>query len=297
MYRKLIPCLLFFLIILWPADAQNDTVKHLSKGGFFSLTFNQVSLSNWAAGGEDALSATGIANFFANYKKGKSAWDNSLDLGYGLLKSGSNKIRKNEDKLEFNSKYGYKAFDNVYYSSLLNYRSQFSRGYNYPNDSTVVSKFNAPGYLSISIGLDYKPRPFLSVYFSPLAGRTTFVSDRKLADAGAYGVDPAEYNSSNQKIKDGKKCRFEFGATLSARYQQDVIKNVNIASKLLLFNNYTDKVKSNRGNIAVNWETMVNIKAGKYLTTSILINLIYDQNVIRKTQFKEAIGVGLSYKF
>lgn len=296
MHRKIIP-LLLLLVSLWTAKAQNDTVKLLSKGGFFSLTFNQVSLSNWAAGGEDALSATGIANFFANYKKGKSAWDNSLDLGYGVLKSGSNKIRKNEDKLEFNSKYGYQAFDHVYYSVLVNYRSQFAKGYNYPNDSTVVSKFNAPGYLSISIGMDYKPRPFLSIYLSPMAGRMTFVIDRKLADAGAYGVDPAEYNSSNQKIKDGKKCRFEFGATLSARYQQDVVKNVNIASKLLLFNNYTDKVKSNRGNIAVNWETMVNIKAGKYLTTSILTNMIYDQNVIRKTQFKEAIGVGLSYKF
>jgi hypothetical protein len=64
-----------------------------------------------------------------------------------------------------------------------------------------------------------------------------------------------------------------------------------------MFNNYTDKDKSNRANFDVNWEVMVNIKANKFLTTSIFTNLIYDQNIIRKTQFKEVFGLGVSYKF
>ncbi len=89
----------------------------------------------------------------------------------------------------------------------------------------------------------------------------------------------------------------EIGATLSAKFQKDVFKNVNVLSKLVLFNNYTDEHEDNRKNIDVNWEVMINIKAGKYLTTSILTNLIYDQNVIAKTQFKEVLGVGFSYKF
>lgn len=264
---------------------KTDTVKLWKTGGFSILTFNQVNLSNWVAGGENAISTTAILNLFANYKKDKVVWDNSLDLGYGLMKSGSAGTRKNEDKIELNSKYGYKAFANVFYSALVNYRTQFAKGYNYPNDSVPISRFNAPGYLTVSLGLDYKPNDFLSVFVSPATGKFTFVSDQALADAGAYGVEP------------GKKVRSEFGASLSAKFQKDVVKNVNVVSKLTLFNNYTDSDKANRKNIDVNWEVMINMKAGKFLTTTILANLIYDQNVIDKTQFKEVLGVGLSYKF
>lgn len=281
---------IFVVFSILNASAQvdtvkKDTVKYWKKGGFALLTFNQVSLTNWTAGGENALSTTAIANLFANYKKGDVIWDNSLDLGYGLMKSDNNLVKKNEDKIEFNSKFGYKAFGKVYYSALVNYRTQFAKGYNYPNDSVVVSRFNAPGYLTVSLGLDYKPNDYFSLFVSPITGRFTFVSDKLLSEAGAYGVDP------------GKRVFPEFGANLSAKFQKDVIKNVNIVSKLTLFNNYTDKEKANRKNIDVNWETMINIKAGKYLTTTVLANLIYDQNVIARTQFKEVLGVGLSYKF
>jgi hypothetical protein len=265
--------------------AQTDTVKYWKKGGFASVMFNQVSLSNWVAGGENALSTTLLLNFYANYKKDKIVWDNSLDLGYGFLKGGGKKLRKNEDKIDFLSKLGHQAFGNFYYSALFNYKTQFTEGFNYPNDSVVISKFNAPAYISLSLGMDYKPNEFFSVFLSPATGKFTVVADKALSDAGMYGVEP------------GKRVRSEFGAGLNAKFQKDVITNVNVLSKLVLFNNYTDKDKTNRANIDVNWEVMVSIKANKYLTTSIFTNLIYDQNIIRKTQFKEVLGVGASYKF
>lgn len=287
--KKILPaifCIGFTFVLHAQIDTmKKDTTKFWKTGGFSVLTFNQVNLSNWTAGGENAFSTTGVLNLFANYKKEKVAWDNSLDLGYGLMKNKGERARKNEDKIELNSKYGYKAFGNVYYSALVNYRTQFTKGYNYPNDSVVVSRFNSPGYLTTSIGLDYKPNDYLSIFISPATGKFTFVSDQTLSNMGAYGVDT------------GKNVRAEFGASLSAKFQKDVVKNVNIVSKLTLFENYTDKDKANRKNIDVNWEVMINIKAGKYLTTSILTNLIYDQNIIAKTQFKEVLGVGVSYKF
>lgn len=279
------------------ANAQiPDSLKIFKYGGFSNFTFNQVTLSNWVAGGEDALSTTAILNLFGNYKKDKVVWDNALDLGYGLLKSGSSNIRKNEDKMEVNSKFGYKAFNKVYYTALVNFRSQFSKGYIYPNDSVTVSKFMAPGYLTVGLGLDYKPNDHFSFYFSPATGKFIFVRDQELANAGAYGVDSAVIENGVMITK-GKKLRSEFGASISTQIKVDIIKNVNLISKLLLFNNYTDRDKANQTNIDVNWEVMVNIKAGKYLTTSIMTNLIYDQNVIARTQFKESLGIGLSFKF
>lgn len=277
---------------------KTEPIKHFNYGGFSLLTFNQVKITNWASGGEDALSTTAFINLFGNFKKDKVIWDNTIDLGYGLLKNGKLDFRKNEDKIELNSKFGYQAFGKVFYSALINFRSQFDLGYTYPNDTTQiqVSQFMAPGYLSISIGMDYKPTDFFSLYISPATGRFTFISRQNLANKGAFGVDPAVLENG-EVIKNGKKVRTEFGASLSTRIQKDIVKNVNVSSKLVFFNNYTDKDKNNRKNIDVIWEVMVNIKAGKFLTTTIMTNLIYDENVVAKTQFKEVLGVGFSFKF
>lgn len=300
-----------------PADTalpQTPVDTSWKNGGFISISFTQVSLSNWAAGGEDAYSGVGLLNLFSNYAKDNTVWDNSLDLAYGLVKSGDADARKNEDKIDLNSKYGYKAFGNFYYSALVNFKSQFTAGYNYPDDSTIVSKFAAPAYLTVAIGLDYKPNEFFSAFISPATGKFTFVSDQKLADAGAYGVDPAEYDTSGNKTADGKTIRAEFGAFFRAKFQKDLVTNFNLSTTLALFDNYTDKNESNRDNVDVNWETLLALKAGKFITASLFVNLIYDHDIDipsyetiagvktitgvgPKTQFKEVLGIGISYKF
>src|ERR1700733_2276266 len=61
----------------------NDTLSKVWKvGGIFNFTFGQTSLSNWAAGGDDLqLNINSVLNLHAFYAKGRSAWDNTLDLG------------------------------------------------------------------------------------------------------------------------------------------------------------------------------------------------------------------------
>lgn len=306
---------------------QNAALKDTSwkKGGFATLMINQTSLVNWAAGGQNSVAATGLLNLYANYAKGKTAWDNSLDMGYGFIQysnKNSNetfKPRKNEDKIEFNSKFGTHAKGKWFYSGLLNFRSQFAAGYNYPNDSVAISKFAAPAYITLALGLDYKPNKFFSLFISPATGRLTLVNDQKLADGGAFGVDAAVYDvNTGLKTANGKTSRPEFGAYLRAVFQKDIVKNVNLLTKLSLFDNYTDKIKKHRGNTDVNWEVLIIIKANKYLTTSLFTNLIYDHDIAvpiygdvtlagvtkkavvdngPRVQFKEVFGLGLSYKF
>lgn len=288
-------------------------------GAFLSFSFNQVALTNWAGGGQSALSATLVGNFFANYKKDKTIWDNTIDAGYGLLKSGDANYRKNEDKVELNSKYGRNAKGNFYYSALLNIKSQFAPGYNYPNDSVVISRFAAPAYVSVALGIDYKPVPYFSLFFAPATGRLVVVTDQKLADVGQFGVKPATYDAMGSKLSNGETVRAEFGAYLRTRFQKDIFNNVNLLSTLSLFNNYTDKIATRRANMNVDWQTMLNIKAGKFLTFSVFTHVLYDNNidipiygdvtvggttykdvVVSKgprLQFKEVLGIGISYKF
>ncbi len=272
------------------------------KGGMGSINFNQVALSNWAAGGENSMSGAAFLTLFANYAKDRLSWDNQLDLAYGLLKSGDAKVRKNEDKIDLNSKVGYKVSANskFYYTFLFNFKSQFANGYDYKNDTLLkypISKFLAPGYLLYSIGIDYKPDDAFSLYLSPLTGRTIIVNDDMLSQAGAFGVDP------------GKKSLTQLGAYLRAMYKKDVFTNVNFQTKLELFSNYLD----NPQNIAVNHEILIAMKVNKFITANIGTQMIYDDiipvTVIKETsgvkeaktgprlQFKEVFGIGLSYKF
>ncbi len=273
-------------------------------GGTGAINFNQVSFSNWAAGGENSISGAAYLTLFANYGKNRLAWDNQLDLGYGLIKFADNDPRKNEDKIDFNSKLGYKITpaSKFFYTFLLNFKSQFTNGYNYaidPEGDSAVSHFLAPGYLLYSIGIDYKPNDAFSAYLSPLTGRTIIVNDEELANAGAYGVE------------DSNKTLTQIGALLKAQYKKDVLTNVNLLAKLELFSNYLD----NPQNIAVNFEILISMKINKFITANLGTQLIYDDLVdvpviktnalgVKETerytkaaQIKEVFGVGLSVKF
>lgn len=267
-------------------------------GGFIGINFSQVSLNNWAQGGENSVAIGSNANVFANYAKGKTQWDNSLTLAYALLKTGKTPVRKSDDQIDLTSKFGYRIGDSKwFYSALLNFKSQFADGYAYPNDSVVISHFLAPGYVIIALGVNYKPVEYFEMFFSPATGKVTLVNDQDLADLGAYGVDPAVYDLNGNVTSNGKTSRTEFGAYMNFKFKKDIFTNVTLASKLELFNNYTDKDKDNAKKIDVNWETGLLMKVNKFMTASILTQLIYDANTIERTQFKEVIGVGVGYKF
>ena len=255
------------------------------KGGFFGLNFNQVGLSNWQQGGDNSVALSATTNLFANYLKGKIDWQNSLDMAYALVQSGTDKLKKSDDKIDLTSKYSRKFSEKWLYSILFNFKSQFTEGFNYPNDSNIVSNFFSPAYIILSPGITFKPVSYFEILVSPVTGKWTFVMDETLSDGGAYGVEA------------GENIRTEIGAYLNMKFQKDILENTNLMTKLELFNNYTDKDKDNAKKVDVNWEVMLAMKVNKYITASINTQLIYDANVIEKTQFKESIGVGLGYKF
>lgn len=289
-----------------------DTIHGWRKGGVIVLNLAQTSLTNWAAGGENSVAANGLFSVFANYKKDKIAWDNSLDIGYGFIKQGKNS-KKTDDKIDILSKFGKEAFKNFYYAALLNFKTQMAAGYHYPNDSIKISNFLAPAYLIGALGMDFKPNGYLSVFLAPITGRITIVNDQRLADAGEFGVKKAIFDSNGNLISHGEKTRTEFGGYLRMIYSKndfknEFFKNVSFTTKIDLFSNYL----KNPQNINVSWETQIALKVNKYLGVNINTHLLYDDatkfsfdknkdGIIDatgpRTQFKEILGVGFSYKF
>jgi hypothetical protein len=280
-----------------------DTTQGWKKGGVLGVNLAQTSLTNWAAGGQNSVAVNGLFSVFANLKKDKSVWDNSLNIGYGLLKQGKNTdFMKTDDKIDFLSKYGREAFKKFYYAALLNFKTQMAPGYNYPNDSVKISNLFAPAYLLFALGLDYKPNPNFSVFIAPLTVKFTFVTDKDLSAIGAFGVDT------------NKTSRSEVGGYLRAIYTKndfkgEFMKNVSFTTKIDLFSNYAE----NPQNIDVSWENQIAMKVNKYISVNFNTHLLYDDNTKIKVdrnddgvldlvpgsriQFKEILGVGFSYNF
>ena len=273
------------------------------KGGTVAVQGQQVSLTNWAAGGQSAISANALLNLFTSYNYKRHQWSNNLDLAYGVIKQASNrKWWKNDDRIQFNSKYGYRAFDHTYYTALADFKSQFAPGYNYPNDSVQISNFMAPAYLVIALGFDYSPNKNLSVFLAPVTARFTFVNDDSLAKYGAFGVQKEVRNAAGQITTPYRKMREQAGAYFKFMYKKTVMENVDFSTTLELFSDYL----KNPQNLYVNWTTLTSMKVNKYISATLSTQLIYDEAVMIKdrdgkigprVQFKQVLGLGLAYKF
>ena len=287
---------LLILLLLVPvfsfAQVDADTVKYWKRSGVFSANFSQVSLTNWAAGGQSSMSGEFLMNYLANYKKDSLSWDNYMDLQFGFLKEGKNDFTKSSDRIELNSKVGYATGKNWNYAGSVNFKSQFAPGYNYPRipGDSPISEFLAPAYINVALGMDYK-REWMTLFISPLSGKFTVVANDSLSAAGEFGVDP------------GKKFRSELGASVRFGAKKEIFKNVTFQTKLDLFSNYME----NFGNVDVDWTMMFNLKVNEWLSANLLTQLIYDDDIKimdeetgRKSpmvQFMETFGVGLTFKF
>ncbi len=301
--------------------ATDDAEDGWKLGGMTNIQFTNTRLYNWAAGGDNSIAINGVASLFANFKSGKNAWDNTLDLGYGIMRQGTKDFeldgetfkrpfKKTDDKIELVSKYGRQAFKNWYYAALLDFKTQMTAGKSYILDTsyTIVSKAMAPGYLTGGIGLDYKPNNYFSAYISPITARLIFVTDQELADAGAFGVDAAVYDDFGKLVTPGKNLKTEFGGYVRLQYTRtdwnaEWMKNIGFTTKLNLFSNYLE----NPQNIDVDWEALITWKIYKYFNISLNAHLLYDDDTKTvdengdqrgpKVQFKEILGVGFSYSF
>ena len=132
--------------------------------------------------------------------------------------------------------------------------------------------------------------------FSPFTGKTTFVYDFTLSQAGAFGVTP------------GENVRNEFGAFVKMLYTDEIMKNVTFKGRLELFSNYFN----NPQNIDINAEALFDFKINKWLSASWSSTLIYDDDIkIQRTnedgtdlgtpvalaQIKNILSIGLRYTF
>jgi hypothetical protein len=310
----------------------NDTVTHHWRyTGFFGVNFGQVALVNWAAGGQNSIAVQANANATWTYENKHFLWDNQLNFSLGGIAGGrimhpsaNNKypFRKNVDILQITSRAGYIIDKKKQWMAtfLTDLKTSLFDGFDYSNyDAGTASSRQlsstpfSPSNLLLSLGINYKPTSFFSLYLSPATAKFTIMDNSTLLPQGdtSYNkVDRTRYGLDN-----GTSYHASIGAYLRMDFQKDLWKNINVKTSLELFQSYTDKhvldgiVQSelaavyaaypseatnpgpatqdlknhlyydNRGNTYVNWLTNITFKVNKFITASLETQLIYDQTV------------------
>lgn len=292
-------CFFILLIIGFiPMKAiSQDSVKKdtaWSKGGQFVLTLSQSSFSDWAAGGNNSYSGNNRLELYANYEKERVTWENNLSFAYGISNQEDVGLRKTDDIIELNSKYGVKATGKWYYSATLDAESQLAKGKEYSSVDTipdeVVSKLMSPFYLNFAVGIDYKPNKHTSLFMSPINSKTAFVGDKAFAER--YSIDSGDY------------AKADIGAIVKFNYNKEIVDNVNFKTIFNVFANY--KELRELKDVDLDWEVLVTMQVFKVISVNLNTHLVWDKDVVFKDaegnkesrlQFKEIFGAGLTYKF
>lgn len=301
------------------------------KGGVFTLNVGQGSSKNWAAGAEKfSFTVASYMSLYANYKKNRFYWNNNLDLGYAMVNTTSQGVRKTDDKIDFYSKLGHDLSKTLSLAGVVNFRTQFADGVDYDYRGLGVKRrisgLFAPAYLVLAPGLDWHPTNYFSAFLSPISTRFVFVTNDPKSyyypngDPGPAGGGYEAPLSTFYGVDPARKVKCEAGAYASLNFNKEVFKNVTYKSRLDLYSNYLktyrftptgpdqlqiDEINAKPQNVDVFWTNTIVMKVNKFLNVTYNLDLIYDDDVRQfgddktsaGTQIRSLLSVGFSAKF
>ncbi len=279
-----------------------------TSAGNFSLLFNQAAFNEeWQGGGVTNISGNLNLSYDLNYRKDGISWDNKLlaDYGASKIKSEDN-IQKTNDRLEILSVVGKQlAESHWYYSGMLNFKTQFDSGFEETEEEVDLgtgqtititnrdrnTKFLSPAYLLLGPGMLWKKSDDLKVNFAPATAKFIFV-DGQFTDP----LDPRnrlDDNNSYFGVDANETMKFELGFAVNAYAKFDVMTNITLENILSLYSNYLEDPQ----NVDIDYTANLNMKINGYISANIAFQAIYDDNAVKGFQIREALGIGLTYKF
>jgi len=307
----------FATVAALASSAQTDKEKSpttFKLGGSFSLMGAQSGSKNWSQGAEK-FSLAGIASLYlyANKTSGSNTFENSLDLSYGLVNTGSHDVRKIDDKFDLYSRWGHTIKGKVGVGVVGNLRTQLSNGYDYTETPKKrISGFFAPAFATFSAGAQWKPTTALTLHFGP-AIRWIIITNGpySLNYQGAIKPDGSTERTlaSLYDVDPGKEVRIEIGPYLSTTFQKEIMKNVAYRGRLDLLldlvNEMPKGVNDRNPNVDVYMTNNFMMTVNKWLKVNYSLDIVYDDNMRMfgsdkkdaATQLKSILGVGIAASF
>lgn len=236
---------------------------------------------------------------------------------------------KNQDEFVVSIAPSFKMSKNWSYGAILKFRSQFVNGYKSRTEQEeehMKSKFMSPGYLDLSFGITYKSPNAkfpIQVNMSPVAMSATFVeSDLVRGNGFAYGIEDP---SKTSKYEGGSSIQIDFDRTFGKsgviRYRTTLysffgwISDMGQKNRISDYSEYLEAYEKWQNpddptvshdildkprlpiHPTVRWENTIDIKATKYLSTTLSFQLYYNRAQNVSVQTRTLLSVGLAYTF
>ena len=282
--KKLLPVTLFLFYLSFFSQekvADSTRINGWQKSGKTSFLVNQTAFSNWVSGGENSVAATLSVDYNLNYYKNGWSWDTKMIGSFGINKNSDSKyFKKIDDRIDINSVVGKKFVEKFSFSSFLNFKTQFARGFKYSiNDEgneirSEKTRIFSPAYTQLGVGIYWKESNSLWVNFAPITGRLIIASKKFTNDS----EEGEEYFG----IPRGQNSRFELGASISAFYKFELVENIMLEQSVNLYSDYLYKAD----NIDVDYTLSAFMKINDYLSTTLIIQCIYDDNAVSYTHLR-----------
>ncbi len=266
----------------------NAKVNYWIKQSLFGVNVNQAAFSdNWSGGGVNSIAVGGQFVYKAEYNKERVNFTSEVNLVYGKLKNKDQLERKTNDRIFLDNKAAMQISTHWYFFGSVSFESQFDIGYAYNKDAqgnetrSIISNFMSPGYITESVGFEYKPQPYFSIRLGTGTARQTFMLDTTLY----------KNNDKNFGVPIGKTFRNELAFQAVANFDKDIAKNLNLKSRYLLFAAY-EKIK----HIDQRLDITLTAKVNSLMNVSINAVALYDDDFSSALQTSQALSLGIVYK-
>ncbi|MGZ3765496.1 MAG: DUF3078 domain-containing protein [Mucilaginibacter sp.] len=274
-----------------PVDLLDYKVSYWRKSVVFGLNFSQSAFSNnWTGGGVNAVALGTNIDFKAEYNKTPFDYTTELNLIYGISKNKGQTSRKTNDRIFFDNKVATQLSKHWYFFGSLSFESQFAAGYNYTdasgnpaNPPLLISNFMAPGYLTESLGFEYKPVKYFDLRLGTGTAKQTFVMDTTI-----YHNQPDNYG-----VRPGHTFVNQLAFQLVAAIDKDVMKNMHLNARYALFVPYQQALAYTTHRL----DATLTAKVNRLVNVSMNTTFLYDKNTSPKPQFTEGLSLGVSYTF
>jgi hypothetical protein len=266
-------------------------INYWHRSIIFGLNFSQSAFtSNYSAGGISAIALGSNFDYKAEYNKKPLDFTSETNLVYGISKNNGQGSRKTNDRIFFDNKIATQLSKKWFFFGSLTFESQFSAGYNYTNpdgsnaqNPYLISDFMSPGYLTESLGFEYKPVKYFDLRLGTGTARQTFVLDTTIYknQSGNYGV-PIDHKIYN-----------ELAVQVVAQIDKDLSKNVHINARYALFIPYIQPLAYASHRL----DATLTAKVSRLIAMTVNTTVLYDKTTSDRIQGTEGLALGVLYKF
>ncbi|MBK6682696.1 MAG: DUF3078 domain-containing protein [Ignavibacteriaceae bacterium] len=241
------------------------------------FNFSQVSFSDWAKGGENAIAWNSYVNFGLVYKSEHWVFKNQLRAIFGRTQAGDQPNKQNENEIFMENLVARDLGWIFKFAASNTFLTQITTGYNYKVDpAPKISDFFDPAYITQGIGLLYDKSEYVQTRF----------------DLAAREIISNEYyfEADDPTTAEIEKFKFDLGLNSVTDLKIPIAENVLYVSKLSLFSPFKKLDIWD-----VRWESLVTAQVNKWLATNLSFVLVYDEDQIKRTQIRQAFQLGLVF--